>query len=125
MNKIIHQKVYAPHNYKSGELFLGKYRIIDVAIMATAIVLFITVLLLSMFVIEFNLCFIGIAGVLIPVIMVFLVQPLNGYHNYLEYFRLLILYKLKPKHFSGLVQGFSAPKKIKMNRKTKNVSKRK
>lgn len=102
--KIVNKKGIAPHNYKSGELILGKYRFIDISIMILAVFLFAFVLLLSMFLIKFNLIFIMIFGLFIPGILIGLVQPIPNYHNYLEFIRLIILFQKKDKFFSSLIE---------------------
>ena len=113
MNKITHIKVYAPHNYKSGELILGKFRIKDVLILVSAFILFVAVLLMNMFLIEFNIPIILFFGVIIPIIMFFLVQPLRAYHNNLEYIRIMILYHINHCCYTGLVYPLSTKKSIK------------
>lgn len=102
-NKIVYMKIYAPHNYKNGELILGKYRWIDMIIMIIAFCIFVSVLMLSVFVIEFNIYFIGFFGIVIPLFMMLLVQPFEAYHNFLEYFKLIYKYKIAQKDFTNLI----------------------
>lgn len=119
MNKIIHIKAYAPHNYKSGELILGKFRIVDILIIISALVIFMITLLSSMFLIEFNIFIIIVFSILIPLFLIILVQPLNGYHNFLEYFRIILLYHLNHKCYTGLVNPSLTSEKNKNLRKRK------
>lgn len=120
MNKIVHIEVYAPHNYKSGKLILGKFRWFDIFIIIAALLLFAFVLLLNMFIIQFNGFIIIFFGIIIPMIMALMVQPLNGYHNYLEYFRIRILFHFRPTMYSGLIaqkEIIEVKKKTRIGRK--------
>lgn len=102
-NKIIYSMAKSPQNYKKGKLILGKYRPFDIGLMVIAVLCFSASLLLALFVIMPSIMFVLIFSVCIPVLLVGIVQPMDNYHNYLEYLRLSILFHRKNKYFTNLI----------------------
>lgn len=102
--RVTDRKGICPSNYKSSQLFLNKYRIIDIIIMISAFAWGLIWAILLLFVFYPTIVSFIILVVIIPIVMFGLVQPFPNYHNNLEYIILCIRYKMKPKTYSSLVR---------------------
>lgn len=102
--RITDRKGICPSNYKSSQLFLNKYRMIDIIIMISAFAWGVVWAILLLFVFYPTMITMIILVVIIPIVMIGLVQPFPDYHNNLEYITLCIKYKMKPKTYSSLVR---------------------
>ncbi|WP_291630457.1 hypothetical protein [Clostridium sp.] len=101
--RITDMKGVAPTNYKKGMLIQNKYRTIDIIIMIAALGWGFSWLMLLLFLFVPNILAFIILVILIPVIAIGLVQPIENYHNNLEYVLLLIKYRMKDKNFTNIV----------------------
>lgn len=115
-NKIVDMKVFEPENFKKALLIANKYRRSDIAIMVGSALAFGLGILLFIFKLIPLVIFI-IFFFLLPALLAFLVQPLNNYHNHLEWIRLKHNYRSTIKHYSC----FSKSKKL--NKKDRKVGK--
>lgn len=113
-------KGVAPTNYKSGMLFMNKYRLMDILIMAGAILWGFTWIILLLFVFVPSVYAFIILVILIPAVAIALVQPIPNYHNNLEYLLLVFNYKKRCKHYSNIVRRLSS-NEIKMKREKKKA----
>lgn len=102
--RITDMKGIAPTNYKKGMLIMNKYRSIDIIIMVSAFIWGFSWLMLLLFVFIPNIIAFIILVIIIPVIVIGLVQPIENYHNNLEYVLLLIKYRMKDKNFTNIVK---------------------
>ncbi len=101
----------APKNFKSGRLLSNKYTWFDLGLLTIGVI--VSVVLEALFVIFFlsdNLIInIAVVSLLaLPAIIVFgLVQPNGIYHNFLTFFRLLIIHIGSPKTYiwGGLLRN--------------------
>lgn len=115
-------KGVAPTNYKSGMLFMNKYRLMDILIMAGSFLWGFLWIILLLFVFVPNIYAFIILVILIPAVSIALVQPMPNYHNNLEYLLLVYHYKKRCKHYSNIIRKLG-PNEIKKKRekdKTEN-----
>lgn len=108
-------KGVAPTNYKSGMLIMNKYRLIDVLIMAGALLWGFVWIILLLFVFVPNVYAFFTLVIFIPAIAIALVQPMAHYHNNLEYLLLVFRFRKRCKHYSNIV------KKVPVNKKKKDM----
>ena len=76
---------------------------IDIIIIISALGWGFSWLMLLLFVFVPNILAFIILVILMPVIAIGLVQPIENYHNNLEYVLLLIKYRMKNKNFTNIV----------------------
>lgn len=96
-------KVTCPPNYKKSILILGKYTLRDIFLIVFTSVWVIVWFVLLTFVFEPKLINLIVICVPLPIIVFTLIQPVNGYHNLLDYCILRIRYSLSTKYYSSLV----------------------
>lgn len=96
-------KVTCPPNYKKSILILGKYRLRDIFLIVFTVVWVLVWFVLLTFVFKRSLIKLIVACVPLPIIVFTLIQPMNVYHNLLDYCILLIRYSLTTKYYSSLV----------------------
>ena len=108
-------KGVAPTNYKSGMLFMNKYRLVDILIMAGAFLWGFLWIILLLFVFVPNVYAFITLVILIPAVAIALAQPIPNYHNNLEYLLLVFHYKNRCKHYSNIVRRLS-PNEIKIKK---------
>ena len=113
-------KGVAPTNYKSGMLFMNKYRLVDILIMAGAILWGFLWIILLLFVFVPTIYSFVILVILIPAVAIALAQPMPNYHNNLEYLLLMYRYKKRCKHYSNIVRKLSQDE-IKSKREKKKA----
>jgi hypothetical protein len=118
--RITDVKGVAPTNYKGGMLYMNKYRLMDILIMAGAFLWGFLWIILLLFVFVPNIYTFITLVVLIPAVAIALVQPLPNYHNNLEYLMLLIRYKKRCKHYSNTIKKLT-PNEIKKKRENKKM----
>lgn len=96
-------KATCPPNYKKSILILGKYTLRDIFLIIFTSVWVIVWFVLLTFVFEPKLINLIVICVPLPIIVFTLIQPVNGYHNLLDYCILRIRYSLSTKYYSSLV----------------------
>lgn len=97
-------KGVAPTNYKSGMLFMNKYRLVDILIMAGALLWGFLWIILLLFVFVPTVYAFIILVIFIPAVAIALAQPMPNYHNNLEYLLLVYRYKKRCKHYSNIMR---------------------
>lgn len=106
--RITDLKGVSPTNYKKGMLIMNKYRPIDILIMAGALVWGFIWIILLLFVFVPNVYAFIILVIFIPAVAIALVQPMQNYHNNLEYVLLVFHYKKRCKHYSNIIRKLSS-----------------
>lgn len=96
-------KGIAPANYKNGMKFANKYKYRDIVIMIGTFIWFAVWLILIFYVFVPNIISVVVLLVFIPIIAIYMVQPMPNYHNNLEYFMLIIKFHFKTKRYTNLV----------------------
>lgn len=115
-------KGVAPTNYKKGTLILNKYRPIDMAIMIGSLLWAFICIILMFFVFVPNVAFFVIFVIILPIIAIGMVQPIQNYHNNLEYILLLLKWRKRTRCFSNILirkKPNSTNKKLKKSKKNK------
>lgn len=102
--RITEIKGTCPSNYKTSQLILNKYRVIDIIIMISAFAWGFTWLILLLFVFIPNITSFILLVLIIPIAMIGLVQPMPNYHNNLEFILLTVKYYLSSKYYTYLVR---------------------
>lgn len=90
---------YTPNNFKNGRLIFNRYRVIDIVVFIVALI--VTFLMIILSITQFSIYNpIIIALMVFPAgVAFFLIQPFGVYHNFLEYFKLLYLFKSSKRNF--------------------------
>lgn len=112
-------KGVAPTNYKKGTLILNKYRPIDMGIMIGSFIWAFVWMILMFFVFVPNMIFFMVFVILIPITAIGLVQPIQNYHNNLEYLLLLFKWKKRSKHYSNILIRNMNKSQVKKKKKRK------
>lgn len=98
-----------PQTFKDGELIMGQYRIYDLIILLVGIVvsLLLVILTVTLGISRIHITVILIVFALIPGLLAYaLVAKKKGFHNYLEFFKVLFYYQtkyLKKYQWEGVV----------------------
>lgn len=109
--RITDTKGVAPANYKTGMLFMNRYRLIDILIMIGALLWGFIWIILLLFVFKPTMYSFIFLVIVMPVTAIALVQPMANYHNNLEYLLLLFHFHRRCKYYSNIIKRVPVKKR--------------